>query len=633
MNPRADLGDPHWAELLPDALAVLDSDLIVASLRSNVSSLSEVFHPDDTDLLRQTVNECFRTGEPGAVGIKAYVDHCWVEGWATVRNYLSNPIVGGLVLGWHRERNGEAERREIEAQIVMARDAAIEASRLKSEFLANMSHEIRTPLNGVIGMATLLLDTPLNREQRDRVVTLRAAGEHLLSLVNDILDFSKIETGRLELEQMEFELLSAVHEVVSLYASAAFDKGVRLRIDTDASLPRTVMGDPARLRQILANLVGNAVKFTEHGSITLRITSEGRHSPTVRFEVVDTGIGISSEAQARIFDPFVQAESSTTRRFGGTGLGLPICRQLVELMGGVLTVESRESKGSTFWFTIPFGDPTLDVRPIVEAATRDSRPTSNGDRAGKILLVEDNVINQQVAMGFLAHLGWDADVAADGLEALELASANSYRAILMDCQMPRMDGYESTARIRSMELGSGLRTPIIALTAGAMPGDRERCLEAGMDDYLSKPIDVGRLGNLLEQWTALTSAPAPVPAPVVPQPQAPLVDLDSVEQLRSLPGAKGSLFDDALAVFVEQAPRTAAVIAEYAEHERWDSVAEHAHALKGMSATIGASRVSQVAAAIEAIAKATAPDPSQMSALLPDLDDTLARTAQAFDNA
>jgi CheY-like chemotaxis protein len=381
-----------------------------------------------------------------------------------------------------------------------ASERALAASRAKSEFLATMSHEIRTPMNGIIGMLRIVRDSPLTAAQRDHVESAAASADTLLDLLSDILDFSKIEAGYVELEQIAFSPSVITRSVIDILRPRATAKGLPVELTLDPGIPAAAKGDPMRIRQVLFNLVGNAIKFTDRGRVAVRVraAADAGEAVVLTFEIEDTGIGIAEEALGRIFRPFTQADNSMSRRFGGTGLGLAISQKLVEAMRGTLTVESTPGRGSIFRFTLPL--------PLTDAAVSQTTPAAfvMPRLAGRVLVVEDDRINQRVIGHFLAQMGLETGLAEDGKAAVDLALREKWDAVLMDCQLPELDGLEATRRIRARRPEHPL--PIIALTANASTQDRTACLAAGMNDFLAKPVRVELLVAALQKWL-----PAPTP--------------------------------------------------------------------------------------------------------------------------
>ncbi|MCX7111645.1 MAG: ATP-binding protein [Proteobacteria bacterium] len=400
------------------------------------------------------------------------------------------------------------ERKRIEEALAQARDQALESSRLKSEFLATMSHEIRTPMNSIIGITDLLMETGLEGEQIKLATLVQESGKALLNIINDILDTSKIEAGKLQLEWIDFDLRSEIEVVTAMMHPKAQEKELPLTVYVEPGVPTRLHGDPGRLRQILLNLLSNAIKFTSQGGVFLHVALARPvdQKAGIRFSVEDTGIGIPAAVMGSLFQAFTQADGSTTRKFGGTGLGLAISRNLVELMGGQIGVESKEGAGSTFWFVLP-GNVAAEAvapTPILMAPPEKALdfPATTQKAPPTILLVEDNDLNTLIAMKMLERLGYTADRAVNGREAVNAIRHKPYTLILMDCQMPEMDGFDATRAIRCLEKESGGHAFIIAMTANAMVEDREKCLTAGMDDYLSKPVDRQSLSAVLERWLA-----------------------------------------------------------------------------------------------------------------------------------
>ncbi len=525
--------------------------------------------------------ELFTRGD-GSPQIRQRPDGTWVE-----RSFQRMPDDSRLVVV-----RDITELKQRESELARERDAAQVANQAKSTFLATMSHEIRTPMNGVLGMLEVLEHQGLSETQRAIVATMRSSASALLRIIDDVLDFSRIEAGRLDLEEAPFKLSELVNGTVEALRQQALDKSLRLTAELAPGSADALIGDPVRVRQILFNLLGNALKFTQTGSIHVRAAAMplGEGHCNVTLTVIDTGIGIGAVERARLFQPFAQADSSTTRRFGGSGLGLSIVRRLAQLMGGDVQVQSKLGIGSEFTVTLhlraaPLGlaSPTADAPRALPLA---------GVAGGSVLVVDDHPVNRQVLMGQLGLLGLRVDTAVDGIDALTLWQPGRYAVVLADMHMPKMDGYALTAEIRAREAASGAaRTPIIAVTANAMRGEQERCLEAGMDAYLAKPVAISRLAETLGRWIALTPPPDP-PSPVV----------DRV-MLRTWLGDDEATLHSVLEEFLATARNNAREIEVALAGADMPAAVMAAHNLRGGALSVGAHALAKAAGALEAAAR------------------------------
>jgi PAS domain S-box-containing protein len=627
---EAQVGEPGYTFVSKQAERILGYP--IQSWQQDPKFWQSILHPEDRDRMTgekyadpgskqdSQIEYRVKTADGNLIWVKDYIKVIYKNGAPTTMRGIIVDIT---------------ERKKAEESIRFAQKSAEAAAGAKAEFLANVSHEIRTPLNAIIGMSTVVLDTEMSDDQKDCLYTIKTSADSLLTLINDILDFSKADANKLELELSDFNPSTLCNNVIDVISSMASSRNITLSSDYSEEIPDCLRGDSGRLMQILMNLLSNAVKFTSpSGQVCLnmkKVSSKSHSSEDVvviRFEVSDTGIGIAEEVKIKLFQPFVQADSSTARRYGGTGLGLSLSKRLVKLMDGEIGVDSEVGKGSVFWFEVPLkvGDAPAEfdgsVVPVFLA--KESSDVH-------ILVADDNPANQKVIVRFLEKLGYTAEVVSNGKEAITSFQSGSFDLILMDCQMSEMDGYEATRKIREIEQTEGKsRIRIIALTAHALSGERKKCSDAGMDDYLSKPVSLQQLDATLSFWLSKTQT-VPVLASISIREKTvktPLVDYHYLEGLEILQSPdKPDIFAELIGYFESSAPETVKKVVEAWKKSNFQDLQNIAHCFRSTCNNVGAKKLASTCEKIETLAESGSPKREPLSTLVGSLKKDLTSTS------